>query len=83
MNPSRTYTPRVRFILNYCNSQNDIYLTQGAIGIAGVVAAIYPVESPGGYQLYGRTLPPWQTWGKGRDFAPDTPWLLRPFDQVC
>ncbi|KAG6917630.1 hypothetical protein DXG01_001737 [Tephrocybe rancida] len=37
------------------------FLVPGAIGIAGPVAAIYPVESPGGYQLYGRTLPAWQT----------------------
>ena len=82
MNPSRTYTPRVSFwVPTNCTCADDSI--QGAIGIAGVVAAIYPVESPGGYQLYGRTLPPWQTWGKGRDFAPDTPWLLRPFDQVC
>ena len=55
---------------------------QGAVGLAGLVAAIYPVESPGGYQLFGRTLAPWSTWGHGRDFEPERPWLLRPFDQV-
>jgi hypothetical protein len=55
---------------------------QGAIGIAGPVAAIYPIESPGGYQLFGRTLPAWQTWGKGKDFEPTRPWLLEAFDQV-
>ena len=60
----------------------DVFTTQGAIGIAGLVAAIYPVESPGGYQLYGRTLPPWQTWGQGDGFEKTQPWLLRPFDQV-
>ncbi|KAG6836661.1 hypothetical protein H0H93_005208 [Arthromyces matolae] len=54
----------------------------GAVGIAGPVAAIYPVESPGGYQLFGRTLPTWQTWGNGEDFSPEKPWLLQPFDQV-
>jgi len=58
------------------------FTPRGAIGIAGVVAAIYPVESPGGYQLYGRTLPAWQNWGAGPDFAPERPWLLQPFDQV-
>ncbi|KIJ48529.1 hypothetical protein M422DRAFT_59450 [Sphaerobolus stellatus SS14] len=57
------------------------YTPRGAIGIAGPVAAIYPIESPGGYQLYGRTLPLWQTWGKGTDYHPDKPWLLQPFDQ--
>lgn len=55
---------------------------QGAIGIAGPVSAIYPIESPGGYQLFGRTLPAWQTWGKGKDFEPTRPWLLEAFDQV-
>lgn len=41
------------------------------------------MESPGGYQLYGRTLPTWQTWGKGFNFSLNQPWLLEPFDQVC
>lgn len=52
------------------------------MGIAGVVAAIYPIVSPGGYMLYGRTLPAWQEWGRGPDFHPDRPWLLQPFDQL-
>ncbi|KIP07153.1 hypothetical protein PHLGIDRAFT_48194, partial [Phlebiopsis gigantea 11061_1 CR5-6] len=59
------------------------FLVPGALGIAGPVAAVYPIESPGGYQLFGRTLPPWQTWGHGAGFAPAQPWLLRPFDQVA
>jgi len=57
-------------------------LRQGAIGIAGVVAAIYPIESPGGYQLYGRTLPGWNTWCQGKDFGSERPWLYESFDQV-
>ncbi|KAJ3001785.1 hypothetical protein NUW54_g6213 [Trametes sanguinea] len=73
--------PRCRLVGQKMNPSRT-YTPRGAIGIAGVVAAIYPIESPGGYQLYGRTLPPWQTWGKGPNFAPDSPWLLRPFDQV-
>ena len=43
---------------------------------------IYPMDSPGGYQLVGRTLPIWNTWGRVEPFSPDTPWLLRIFDQV-
>ncbi|KAI0820844.1 urea carboxylase [Trametes gibbosa] len=74
--------PRCRMVGQKMNPSRT-YTPRGAIGIAGVVAAIYPIESPGGYQLYGRTLPPWQTWGKGYDFRPDSPWLLRPFDQVA
>ncbi|TFY59196.1 hypothetical protein EVJ58_g5928 [Rhodofomes roseus] len=73
--------PRCRLVGQKMNPSRT-YTPRGAVGIAGLVAAIYPIESPGGYQLYGRTLPPWQTWGKGRDFGPDQPWLLQPFDQV-
>ncbi|KAJ8496229.1 hypothetical protein ONZ45_g12534 [Pleurotus djamor] len=59
------------------------FLVPGALGITGPVAAIYPVDSPGGYQLYGRTLPSWHTWGRGNGFLNrEEPWLLRPFDTV-
>ncbi|KAF9446428.1 hypothetical protein P691DRAFT_673636 [Macrolepiota fuliginosa MF-IS2] len=58
------------------------FTPRGAVGIAGPVAAIYPIESPGGYQLFGRSLPAWQTWGRGKNFSTDAPWLLEPFDQV-
>ena len=40
------------------------------------------MDSPGGYQLVGRTLPIWNTWGRVKPFTPDAPWLLRFFDQV-
>ncbi|CCM00309.1 uncharacterized protein FIBRA_02339 [Fibroporia radiculosa] len=72
--------PRCRLVGQKMNPSRT-YTPRGAVGIAGLVAAIYPIESPGGYQLFGRTLPPWQTWGKGYDFSPSQPWLLRPFDQ--
>ena len=35
-----------------------------------------------GYQLVGRTLPIWNTFGRVKPFTPQTPWLLRFFDQV-
>ncbi|KAI0046085.1 urea carboxylase [Auriscalpium vulgare] len=73
--------PRCRLVGQKMNPSRT-YTPRGAIGIAGLVAAIYPIESPGGYQLYGRTLPSWNTWGKGAEFSPDKPWLLEPFDQV-
>lgn len=73
--------PRCRLVGQKMNPSRT-YTPSGAVGIAGPVAAIYPVISPGGYQLFGRTLPAWQTWGKGPDFASDRPWLLQPFDQV-
>ncbi|TFK71178.1 AHS2-domain-containing protein [Pluteus cervinus] len=73
--------PRCRLIGQKMNPSRT-YTPRGAIGIAGPVAAIYPVESPGGYQLYGRTLPAWQTWGKGENFSLDKPWFLESFDQI-
>ncbi|EGN97307.1 hypothetical protein SERLA73DRAFT_169686 [Serpula lacrymans var. lacrymans S7.3] len=73
--------PRCRLVGQKMNPSRT-FTPRGAVGIAGVVAAIYPTVSPGGYQLFGRTLPGWQTWGKGADFRSDRPWLLRPFDQI-
>ncbi|KAJ8090260.1 hypothetical protein PM082_018856, partial [Marasmius tenuissimus] len=73
--------PRCRLVGQKMNPSRT-YTPRGAIGIAGVVAAIYPVESPGGYQLYGRTLPGWNTWCQGEDFGSDRPWLYESFDQV-
>ncbi|GMK58548.1 hypothetical protein CspeluHIS016_0505800 [Cutaneotrichosporon spelunceum] len=37
---------------------------EGAIGLAGVIGAIYPIASAGGYQLLGRTLSTWQAWAE-------------------
>ncbi|KAJ7448343.1 allophanate hydrolase subunit 2-domain-containing protein [Mycena latifolia] len=73
--------PRCRIVAQKMNPSRT-YTPQGAVGIAGVVAAIYPIVSPGGYMMYGRSLPAWQQWGKGPGFSPDRPWLLEPFDQV-
>ncbi|KAJ3813892.1 urea carboxylase [Lentinula aff. lateritia] len=73
--------PRCRLVGQKMNPSRT-YTPRGAVGLAGLVSAIYPVESPGGYQLYGRTLPAWQTWGQGSNFSPDKPWMLQPFDQI-
>ena len=43
---------------------------------------VYGMDSPGGYQLVGRTLPIWNTFLKNKQFASGSPWLLRFFDQV-
>lgn len=47
----------------------------GAIGLAGVIGSIYPIESPGGYQLLGRTLTTWRPWN-------ERPCLVETFDQI-
>lgn len=53
---------------------------EGTLGLGGSMGAIYGVESAGGYQLIGRTLPGWSTYGTLPGFTPDRPWLFEPFD---
>jgi len=55
---------------------------EGTVGIGGAYSCIYPMNSPGGYQLVGRTLPIWNSFGKIAPFSADKPWLLNMFDQV-
>lgn len=57
------------------------FTPEGAVGIGGACICIYPMESPGGYQLVGRTLPIWNTLQKGKWFK-EAPWLLRNFDRI-
>jgi len=58
------------------------FTEEGTVGLGGAYMCIYPMDSPGGYQLVGRTLPIWNTWGRVKPFTADAPWLLRIFDQV-
>jgi len=43
---------------------------------------IYGMDSPGGYQLIGRTVPIWNKFTRNPVFTAGEPWLLRFFDQV-
>jgi urea carboxylase len=54
---------------------------EGAVGIGGPCYAIYPVESAGGYQLIGRTLPIYDVRGRNEAFR-ENPLLLRAGDRV-
>lgn len=58
-----------------------IWTAEGAVGLGGPCVAIYPVESPGGYQLFGRSLPVYDLRGRNAVFRED-PLLLRPGDRV-
>jgi allophanate hydrolase subunit 1 len=55
---------------------------EGAVGLGGAYMCVYPMDSPGGYQLIGRTLPIWSTFGRVGPFSPAKPWLLNNFDQA-
>ena len=51
------------------------YTPEGAVGIGGIYMCHYGMDSPGGYQLIGRSIPIWYTYH-------NKPWLLDFFDQV-
>jgi urea carboxylase len=72
--------PRYRLVVPKYNPAR-MFTPEGAVGIGGSYICIYPMESPGGYQLVGRTLPIWNTWQTTPAFA-ETPWLLRFFDRI-
>jgi urea carboxylase len=73
--------PRHRLLTSKYNPART-FTAEGTVGIGGVYMCIYGMDSPGGYQLVGRTLPIWNKFLKNPIFAPGEPWLLRFFDQV-
>jgi urea carboxylase len=73
--------PRHRLLTSKYNPART-FTAEGTVGIGGVYMCVYGMDSPGGYQLIGRTLPIWNTFLKNPVFAPGEPWLLRFFDQV-
>jgi len=54
---------------------------EGALGLGGPCFAVYPVESAGGYQLVGRTLPIYDVKARNAIFR-ENPLLLRAGDRV-
>jgi len=73
--------PRHRLLTSKYNPART-YTAEGTVGIGGVYMCIYGMDSPGGYQLIGRTLPIWNKFLKNSGFKPGEPWLLKFFDQV-
>ncbi|MGC1871447.1 MAG: urea carboxylase [Acidobacteriaceae bacterium] len=74
--------PRHRLLSSKYNPART-FTAEGTVGIGGMYMCIYGMDSPGGYQLVGRTLPIWNKFLKNAQFEADRPWLLRFFDQVC
>lgn len=73
--------PRHRLLTSKYNPART-YTAEGTVGIGGVYMCIYGMDSPGGYQLVGRTLPIWNKFLKNHVFVHGEPWLLKFFDQV-
>lgn len=73
--------PRHRLLSSKYNPART-FTAEGTVGLGGMYMCIYGMDSPGGYQLVGRTLPIWNKFLKNEQFAADKPWLLHFFDQV-
>ncbi|WP_409332307.1 5-oxoprolinase subunit B family protein [Trujillonella humicola] len=58
-----------------------MWTPEGSVAIGGPCVVIYPVEAPGSYQLFGRTLPILDPWRRADVFA-DDPILFRVADRV-
>lgn len=52
------------------------------MGIGGKYLCVYGMESPGGYQLIGRTVPIWSGYRQRAPFETGKPWLFRFFDRI-
>ena len=73
--------PRHRLLSSKYNPART-FTAEGTVGIGGMYMCIYGMDSPGGYQLVGRTLPIWNKFVKNPQFENGEPWLLHFFDQV-
>lgn len=55
-----------------------VFTPEGTVGWAGSCMSIYPVDSPGGYQMTGRTVPCFDYYAQKPGF--NKPWIFRDFD---
>ncbi len=58
------------------------WTAEGTVGLGGQYLCVYGMDSPGGYQIVGRTVPVWSTFVQHGSFEPGVPWLLRCFDRI-
>ncbi|WP_198163266.1 urea carboxylase [Rhodococcus sp. WMMA185] len=73
--------PRHRLVTTKYNPART-WTPSDAVGIGGKYLCVYGMESPGGYQLIGRTVPIWSGYRQHRPFEQDKPWLFRFFDRI-
>jgi urea carboxylase len=70
--------PRQRMTAPKMNPSR-VFTPEGTVGWAGSCMSIYPVDSPGGYQMTGRTVPCWDYYAQKPGFEAH-PWIFRDFD---
>ncbi|KAL5362129.1 allophanate hydrolase subunit 2-domain-containing protein [Aspergillus floccosus] len=59
-----------------------LYTPAGSVSWGGSCMALYNVDSPGGYQMTGMTIPGVDILGSKRGYAANRPWLFEDFDQI-
>lgn len=59
-----------------------VFTPEGQVSWGGSCMAIYNVESPGGYQLTGLTIPGCDILGSKNGYSLERPWLFEDFDQL-
>ncbi|WP_280434881.1 urea carboxylase [Nocardia carnea] len=73
--------PRHRLVTTKYNPART-WTPSDAVGIGGKYLCVYGMESPGGYQLIGRTVPIWSGYRQRAPFETGKPWLFRFFDRI-
>lgn len=75
--------PRTRFKTGKYNPART-FTPKGAIGSGSVGQSIYSIDSPGGYMIWGMTLPDlcWNTFSRLRGMKDNKPWFFDNFDQI-
>lgn len=73
--------PRCRLFAPKYNPPRT-FTYKGTIGMGGGATAIYPVDGPGGYQIFARSpVPIWDMQQRLKPFK-EAPYLLRPTDRM-
>ncbi|KAL8654478.1 MAG: hypothetical protein Q9210_001481 [Variospora velana] len=73
--------PRERICCPKMNPSR-VFTPAGQVSWGGSCMALYNVESPGGYQLTGLTIPGVDILGSKPGYSLDRPWLFEDFDQL-
>ena len=59
-----------------------VFTPEGQVSWGGSCMALYNIESPGGYQLTGLTIPGCDILGSKNSYSLSRPWLFEDFDQL-
>lgn len=72
--------PRKRLLTSKYNPART-FTPEGTVGIGGSYLCVYGMDSPGGYQLVGRTVPVYSRYVT-TGFYSKNPWALQDFDRI-